>query len=112
MDTEAVAGKEEVAAEVGEDTMVGEETIMGSSVGMTETKTGTGTGGIEVGISQGLQAPTMGTTPIIRDHIMTDTDFYTKLLRFCQYLKHSQSMTCIAVNVWRCATEVFNTPGS
>ena len=58
----------------GEEAEVGEGTVMGISTGMTETETGTG--GMEVGISQDVQAPTRDPTPIIRDHIMTATDLY------------------------------------
>lgn len=80
-------------AEAGEEAKAGEGIVVSSNTGMTGTGTGigigigtgtgtgtrTGTGGMEVDISQVLQAPTRDTTPIIRDHIMTDTDLYSNL---------------------------------
>ncbi len=108
MDTEVVDGEE---AEAGEVTGVGEGTIVDSNTGKTgtETETGTetgtgteietetGTGGMEVGISQALQAPTRDTTPIIRDHIMTATDLYCNLSGVVSIYSIHSLITCIAI---------------
>lgn len=82
-------------AEDGEETGVGEGTSVGSNSGMTETETGTGV--MEVGISQVLRAPTRDTTPIIIDHIMTDTDLPCNLSGVVSIYSIHSLLTCIAV---------------
>lgn len=64
----------------GEETAVGDEMIVDSNIGTTEseTETETGTGVMEVGLIQGGQAPTRDTSPI-RDHIMIATDLFCNL---------------------------------
>lgn len=66
----AVAG-EGILAEVGEEIEVGEGSIVGSRTG-----TGTGGGGMEVGINQDLRVITRDTTPTARDRIMTATNLF------------------------------------
>lgn len=71
----------------GEETAVGDEMIVDSNIGTTETETEseteseteTGTGVMEVGLIQGGQAPTRDTTSPIRDHIMIATDLFCNL---------------------------------
>lgn len=66
----------------GEETAVGDEMIVDSNIGTTETETEseteTDTGVMEVGLIQGGQAPTRDTSPI-RDHIMIATDLFCNL---------------------------------
>lgn len=63
----------------GEETAVGDEMIVDSNIGETESETETGTGVMEVGLIQGGQAPTRDTTSPIRDHIMIATDLFCNL---------------------------------
>lgn len=65
MDTEAVGGGGEV-------TKVGDGTSVGSSTGMRGTETGTG--GMEVAITQATQAPLRDTVLVLIGHIWTLTD--------------------------------------
>lgn len=62
----------------GEETAVGDEMIVDSNIGTTESETETEAGVMEVGLIQGGQAPTRDTSPI-RDHVMIATDLFCNL---------------------------------
>lgn len=121
MDKGVVVG---VEAEVGVETGVGERTVMGSSTGMTGTGTGTETGtgietetdtrtesdtrietdtktdtpGMEVGISQALQAPIRNATPNNRDPIMTATDLCSHLSGVNSIYSIHSLLSCAAMH--------------